>query len=715
MAELITPEAAARRVAELSAQIRRHNRLYYTDDRPEISDQQYDALLAELADLEARFPRLALADSPTRQVGAPPQTSFAQVTHFRPMQSLESKADPAFLDDFLRRLAEAGYDGDLLLQPKIDGLSVELVYQQGLFSLGSTRGDGQVGEDITPNLRTIAAIPGLLEGAPAGPLVVRGEVYMDRAGFEALNRGLLERGEEPFANPRNAAAGSLRQLDPGVTATRPLSFFVFELVNAPELGITSDHEALARLAAWGFAVGDDHRHRGRGRDFLAGLHAAYQERRDRLDFEIDGVVVKVDDLMARQRLGERARSPRWAMAWKFPPRQEVTTLRGIVAQVGRTGKITPVALLDPVDVGGVTVSRATLHNYEEIKKLQVRIGDKVRVERAGDVIPRVAAVLEGPVEVPENCPSCGTKLERAKNVSMASTFRKVKVIVDGQERTYYEQKEREKEEEGADLVCPNKLSCPAQIGAAFAHYAGRAAMDIESLGRERIADLNARGLITFTSLYGELQERAEEIASLKGWGKKSVATLLNEIEKTKGKPLDRFIYSLGIPSIGEVTARDLAQRFNSIEELAEADELALRKIPSVKAAKARSIRAFFNLPQNRARALETAAKVRPTPLGRQTAPQGPLAGKHVVLTGTLSTLSRTEAKALATKFGASVSESVTKNTDFVVAGLNPGSKADKARGLGVPIISEEEFLRLAAGGPASPPEAPPGPLFQRGE
>ncbi|MBI4799147.1 MAG: NAD-dependent DNA ligase LigA [Desulfarculus sp.] len=683
------PEAAARRVAQLSAEIRRHNQLYYTLSRPEISDAQYDALLAELMDLEARFPELALADSPSRQVGAPPQTSFAQVAHHRPMRSLESKADPALADDFLRRLAEAGYGGDLLLQPKIDGLSVELVYEHGLLRLGSTRGDGLVGEDITPNLRTIAAIPGHLEGAPAGPVVVRGEVYMDRAGFEALNRGLLEKGEEPFANPRNAAAGSLRQLDPRVTATRPLSFFVFELVNAQDLGLMSDHEALTRLAQWGFSVGGDHLHRGRGRDFLAGLHAAYQERRDSLAFEIDGVVVKVDDLVARQRLGERSRSPRWAVAWKFPPRQEVTTLRGIVAQVGRTGKITPVALLDPVDVGGVTVSRATLHNFGEVARLDARVGDVVRVERAGDVIPRVAQVerpaqprqaLLGP---PERCPVCAAPVVA----------------------------------EGAYHRCANSIGCPAQIKGALKHYASRAAMDIEGLGDRRIDQLLAQGLLSdLPSLY-RLHEHRGVLEALEGWGELSAGNVLKSIEASKGKPLARFLFALGIPNVGQATARDLAARFAGLEEIAQAGPEELASVSGVGPVVAASIRAFFERPQTLAASRELARVVdpRPTP-GAGTAAGGPLAGQTLVFTGSLQSLSRPEAEEITRRLGGQASGSVSKKTSLVVAGDNPGSKADKARGLGVRVISETEFLELAAGRARPDPAAgTQASLFERGE
>jgi DNA ligase (NAD+) len=685
----LSAQAAAQRVAELSAEIRRHNLLYYTHNQPQISDAQYDALLAELTDLEARFPQLALADSPTRQVGAPPQTSFAQVTHWRPMQSLESKADAALVDDFLRRLDQAGYTGELLLQPKIDGLSVELVYEHGLLRLGSTRGDGVTGEDITPNLRTIAAIPGLLSGAPLGQVVVRGEVYMDRAGFGQLNRGLLEKDLEPFANPRNAAAGSLRQLDPRVTATRPLNFFAFELVNARELGLVSDHQALASLGQWGFAVGEDHLHRGRGRDFLAGLHARYQESRDSLAFEIDGVVVKVDDLAARLDLGERSRSPRWAMAWKFPPRQEITTLRGVVAQVGRTGKITPVALLDPVDVGGVTVSRATLHNYGEVARLDAREGDLVRVERAGDVIPRVAAVAHPheprqPLPAPpQRCPVCAAPVVA----------------------------------EGAYHRCANSIACPAQIKGALKHYTGRLAMDIEGLGEKRIEQLLTLGLLPdLPSLY-RLGERREELEALEGWGQLSADNVLQSIEASKGKPLSRFLLALGIPNVGEATARDLAQNFAGFEQLIQASPQELAQVNGVGPVVAASIRAFFERPETLAASRELARQVNPAPLpGAGVAHGGALAGKTLVFTGSLTRLTRPQAEELARGLGGKAAASVSKKTDYVVAGENAGSKADKARALGVRIISEDEFLEMARG--QAPPDPAGGPaqpsLFDSG-
>ncbi|MFZ5585731.1 MAG: NAD-dependent DNA ligase LigA [Thermodesulfobacteriota bacterium] len=680
---------AARRVAELSAEIRRHDRLYYTQDRPEISDAAYDALLAELQDLEARYPDLLRPDSPTQRVGAAPRTSFAPVTHHRPMLSLESKADPALAQDFLRRLEQAGAAGALLLaQPKIDGLSVELVYESGLFKLGSTRGDGVAGEDITPNLRTVADIPAHLDAAPA-LVVVRGEVYMDRAGFDELNRGLVERGQEPFANPRNAAAGSLRQLDPHVTAGRPLKFFPFELVNAADLGLASDSESLTRLGRWGFPVGADHLHQGRDLAWMAAVHADYLARRDELPFEIDGLVVKVDDLALRETLGARSRTPRWAIAWKFPPRQEITTVRGIAVQVGRTGKLTPVALLDPVDVGGVTVSRATLHNFEQLARLDVRVGDRVRVERAGDVIPKVVEV-ERPgqprrelLAAPASCPVCATAIVQ----------------------------------EGANHRCQNRLGCPAQVKGALEHYASRAAMDIEGLGEKRIDQLRQAGLLDdLPSLYG-LAEHQAELETLEGWGELSAANLLRNIAASRGKPLARFVYALGIPNVGEATARDLANHFGTFEAILNASPAELATVDGVGPVVAQSIREFFDRPETLATAQRLAELTAPEPAPASARPrQGPLQGLSVVLTGALKSLSRPEAEELVRIAGGKASSSVSKKTGLVVAGADPGAKADKARALGVEIIDEAEFLRrvAGAGGEAASLADPPkgqGSLF----
>ena len=779
--ELSRAEASAR-IAELSAELRRLNVLYYNQGVSEVADAVYDQMLAELQELERRFPELALPDSPTQSVGAPLQSTFAPVTHFRPMLSLESKVDFSVVADLFKRLEQAGRaDAELLAQPKIDGLSVELVYRQGLFRVGSTRGDGVTGEDITPNLRTIADIP---EHLPNGPerVVVRGEVYMDREGFVELNRTLVERGGEGFANPRNAAAGSLRQLDPTVTATRPLKFFPFELSNADELGLASDRRALELLEGWGFPPHRQHQHFGRGGGFVRQVHAQYQARRDELPFEIDGVVIKVNDLALREALGARSRTPRWAVAWKFPPRQELTTVKGIAVQVGRTGKLTPVALLMPVDVGGVTVSRATLHNFDIVKKLNVRVGDEVRVERAGDVIPKVVKVVkEGnprgeEILPPAKCPVCKGEVVRPL------------VKRDG------------KFQPGANHYCANHLGCAAQLEGALQHYVSRRAMNIEGLGKKRIVELRSLGLLPdIPSLY-QLKNHRELLENLKGWGKVSVNNLLEQIEASRGKPLEKFLFALGIPNLGESTARELARHFGSLERLMEAaqeehkrqkiagleinhkaiakhiidffrhsnfpnkpnqvgtnslkkvllqipqvgekralellekyssldeiiaaaeaqiakDKIAgLAEVPDIGPIVAQSIADFFTQPETKRVALALAAEVRPAPVeDAGQARELPWAGLSVVFTGALEGLSRERAAEMVRSLGGRVSSSVSKNTGLVVVGADPGSKADKARELGVEMIGLEEFRRRVESAAGQAAEASPGPLFQAQE
>ncbi len=710
----ISEPEAAKRIDELCREIRRHNRLYYLEDRPEIADAAYDQLLAELEELERAFPHLKAPDSPTQSVGAPVQTSFEPVEHFRPMLSLESKVDPAVVHDFLRRLQEAGAAGALLLaQPKIDGLSVELDYRGGLFYQGSTRGDGTVGEDITPNLRTVAEIPSRLQGRHLERLVVRGEVFMDRQGFLELNKSLVQRGQDPFANPRNAAAGSLRQLDPNVTAQRPLSFFPFEVSNAAELGLATDSEALELLAQAGFPVRREHLHFGSDLAFLEEVHARYHRLRDELPFEIDGVVIKVDDLALREKLGARSRTPRWAVAWKFPPRQERTRVRDIIAQVGRTGKVTPVALLDPVDVGGVTVSRATLHNYNEVLRLGVRVGDTVRVERAGDVIPRVAEVVPGPTLPPETCPSCGARLTRTRKTEEVLQ-QKTDTIFGVMVRTRVEGRERAGkkagagpgrdagvrvffEREGADHICPNHFACPAQVLASITHFASRGAMDIEGLGPSRVQELMDLGFITDVVSIYSLKDKQDQIAALKGWGELSARNLIQAIEATRGKPFDRFIYALGIPGVGEATARLLAVEFPTLDQLAQARQKDLEKLEGLGPEVANKLVDFFAEPKNRGAAAALYRLIRPVAVSSP-AGQGPLAGKTVVFTGKLSRFeNRDQAEALVRSLGGKATGSVSQSTDLVVAGPGAGSKLDKARKLGVEVIDEEEFLKRVQG------------------
>ena len=537
----------------------------------------------------------------------------------------------------------------------------------GLLRTGSTRGDGTTGEDITPNLRTIEDIPARLKGRAPESVVVRGEVYMDLDGFVQLNRSLVQKGQDGFANPRNAAAGSLRQLDPTVTAGRPLKFFPFELTNAAQLGMEADSQALSALALWGFPVASEHTGQGTGWDFVQEVHERYQDGRDDLPFEIDGVVYKVDDLALRQRLGARSRNPRWAFAWKFPPRQEFTRVRDIIVQVGRTGKLTPVALLEPVDVSGVTVSRATLHNFGEVGRLDVRVGDEVRVERAGDVIPKVVEVSEKgdprgeAFSAPASCPVCGSLVVR----------------------------------EGALHLCPNTIGCPAQIQAAIRHFAGREAMDVEGLGPKRVAQLMEEGLLSdLPSLY-RLAENREKLESLKGWDELSAQNLLNAIEKSRGRPLTRFLFALGIPTVGQATARDIAARFKTFEAVAAAGEQELSLVPGVGPVVAKKLQEFFSRSETMAAARRLFEEVRPAPV--EGAPPDdsalPLDGKSVVFTGSLVNLTRSQAEELARKMGGRAVKSVSSATDLVVVGADPGSKADKARQLGVTVIGEDEFLR----------------------
>lgn len=702
MAEKAT-QTPAQRAAWLARELREHNRLYYQDNRPSVSDAVYDGLLAELRALEEKHPELRTPDSPTQTVGAPATTSFAPVTHVKPMLSLDSSAERSAVEIFLRRLEriDAGEAG-LLVQPKMDGLSVELDYRGGLLHTGATRGDGVTGEDITPNLRTIAEVPQALAGEAPERVVVRGEVFMAAQGFIALNRRLLEQGGEPFANPRNAAAGSLRQQDPTVTATRPLSFFAFELVNADELNVDSDSAAHELLAGWGFAPRPEHWHAGSGLEFIEAKHAEYMAAREGLPFEIDGVVIKLDRHDLRRQLPSQARYPLWAMAWKFPPRQEETTLRDIVVQVGRTGKLTPVALLDPVDVGGVTVSRATLHNFDEVKRLGVRVGDKVRIERAGDVIPRVVEVRENLPRIPEVCPSCGTPVRRAHNIKTADTYRKKKGLFEKQGDTFapveevYSKLERTVAEDGVDYLCPNALGCPAQVERSLVHFASRGAMDIEGLGPERVRQLRDNGLIQgIASLYS-LEGARDRLAALDKWGEQSADNLIRSIEASKGKGLDRFYYALGIPSIGEVSARALAERFPSVEGLAAADKAKLAKVPGLNSAQQLSLLEFLaqNTNLKQMRALATCVGPGPVERGGDSLP---LAGKSVVLTGSFDSMTRQEATALIRRLGGRPVGSVSKNTSLVIAAQDRGqTKLKRAKALGITIRDEKYLKTLAA-------------------
>ncbi len=661
---------AAKRAAQLREEINYHNYRYYVLDSPVISDAQYDKLLRELQDLEAKYPELIAPDSPTQRVGAKPSAAFGQVRHRLPMTSMDNAFSEQEARDWDRRCRE-GLERDKLTytaEPKFDGTSVSLRYEDGVLVQAGTRGDGTTGEDITANVRTIRTVPLHLQGKGWPRVIeVRGEVVIPKKDFERLNAEQLKRGEKVFANPRNAAAGSLRQLDPKVTAARPLAFFPWGLgeVSAPVGKRYS--EVVTRLKGWGFRVSEYFRVAHGIEECLA----FYQEmltRRDRLPFEIDGVVYKVDDLAARDVLGFTARAPRWAIAHKLPAQEETTVVEDIIASVGRTGVITPVAVLRAVPVGGVTVTHATLHNEDELHRKDVRIGDTVIVRRAGDVIPEVVGVVKDKRprgtrvwHMPTTCPVCGSAVRR--------------------------------EEGEAAHRCMGGLYCAAQRMGAILHFASRQAMDIQGLGEKLVEQLVEKGLVrTVADLY---RLDRDTLAKLERMGEKSAQNLLDQIERSKNTTLARFLNALGIPQVGEATAELLASHFGTLEALMDADRDTLESVPGIGPAMADDIHAFFRQKHNREviAALRKAGVRWPAATAKPSGAQ-PLAGKTFVLTGGLAAMSRDEAKRRLKSLGAKVSESVSKKTDYVVVGVDPGSKADKARELGIKMIDEREFLKL---------------------
>lgn len=661
-------EQAARRHQELSAELHRHGRLYHSFDRPEISDADYDRLFRELLELEQAFPQLATADSPSQRVGAPPLEKFPSVRHGLPMLSLENAANDEEIGEFEARIQRFLGQSDALeyvCEPKLDGVAVELVYQAGRLSVGSTRGDGQTGEQITENLRTIAAIPLLLQEPCPELLEVRGEVYMDLAAFQALNREREEEGLPVFANPRNAAAGSLRQLDSTITARRPLQFFAYGIGRISTPLPDSHRQLLEQLRQWGLRVNLEETRLAANLSELLAIFQDLQQRRDQLPYEIDGMVVKVNSLALQSELGTKTRTPRWAVACKFPPRQATTRVEDIVLQVGRTGAITPVAQLRPVEVSGVTVSRASLHNWDEIARLDVRIGDTVVVERAGDVIPDVVRVLkdqrsgqERTVPLPETCPACGGPV----------------VKLDGE-------------------VVPRcqELSCPARLRESLKHFVARRAMDIDGLGERTLEVLLEKDLIrSVADLYSL---RREDLLACPRQGEKSVDKLLKAIAGSKSRPLNRLLFALGIRHVGEHLAKVLADQFGSLEALAAADRDALLAIHEVGPQVADSVLDFFRKARNRAilDELEQSGVIPQSAVSRNA---GPWSGRSFVFTGSLERLTRGQAQELVEKFGGRAAGSVSKKTDYVIAGADAGSKLDKARQLNLTILSEEDFLRM---------------------
>ena len=690
--EALTEEEARDELAWLAEEIGRHDRLYYADAAPEISDAEYDALRLRNTAIEARFPELIRADSPSRRVGAAPATGFAKVTHSRPMLSLENAFEDtdvreffAGIRNFFRRTATQALVAEdvieIMAEPKIDGLSIGLTYRHGRLVQGATRGDGVTGENVTPNLRTLATIPGALAGAEWPELIeIRGEVYMERTGFFALNEERATAGEPVFANPRNAAAGSLRQLDSTITARRPLKFFAYAWGEAAASFARTHDEALARFRGWGFTVNPRSR-LCHGVDHALAFYSEIAAERAELPYDIDGVVYKVNDLALQERLGMVSRAPRWAVAQKFPAQQAQTVLRDISIQVGRQGSLTPVAMLEPITVGGVVVQRATLHNEDEIARKDVRIGDTVVVQRAGDVIPQIVSVVldrrpkdAEPYEFPDHCPICGSLAVREP----------------GQ----------------VARRCTGGLICAAQAVERLRHFVSRDCFDVEGLGEKHITAFWQDGLIRQPGDIFRLDPVV--IAQREGWGELSARNLMAAIDERRRIAFDRFINALGIRQVGQATARLLARHYRSLaawrHEMGAAQDPAndaragLIDIHGIGEEMAADIIGFFAEPHNQAVLDDLSREVSvldwEAPAQRAASP---LAGKTIVFTGSLESMSRSEAKARAEVLGANVTSSVSAKTDYVVAGADPGSKATKAAALGVKLLDEADWLSLAAG------------------
>jgi DNA ligase (NAD+) len=663
---------AKRRIEELKKEIDRHDRLYYVENSPAISDASYDKLRSELEGLEQSFPALATDDSPTRRVGAPPRSSLPPAEHLMPMLSLDSTTNPDEARAFDERMRKALERERIsyTAEPKFDGVSLELVYENGILARAATRGDGTTGEDVTPNARTIRSVPLRLAGEDTpSSMSVRGEALLPLEGFSELNRRMTELGQPGFANPRNAAAGAIRQLDSRITASRPLTFFAYEIMMIAGTSSPSSHsDELDALARMGFAV-DGQWKRCDGIEEAIEYHAALAGKRDDLPFEIDGVVIEIDSKRERAVVGARSRSPRWAMALKFEPRREITEIEDIAVGVGRTGKLTPVALLRPVDVGGVTVSRATLHNAGEVARKDVRAGDTVRIERAGDVIPAVVDRIEiegskrgAPFIMPSRCPICRSPVEA----------------------------------EGANHYCTGGLSCPAQLKRGIMHFASRGGFDIEGLGDKTVETMVDLGMLSSVADLFRLDR--DRLLELEGFADKSADNLIEAIELAKEIPLPRFIYALGIRNVGEHVAGLLAMHFGSLEAVSAASLGDLTDIHEIGPEVASSVTSFFAGAGNRKTVSELISLGVSPQRPESTAADLPLSGKTFVFTGALEGMTRNEAKRTVQELGGRVSSSVSAKTDFVVAGTDPGSKYEKAVRLGLTVLSMEEFVALVSKG-----------------
>lgn len=674
-------EAALERIRELRNQIEYHNRLYYQLDTPEISDAEYDRLLNELVDLEKRWADYVdISDSPTQRIGAPPLEKFNSVTHLTPMLSLSnafSEEEIIEFDNRIKRLLGNNAGSiDFVTEPKIDGVAINLIYENGVLTAGSTRGDGFVGEEVTQNLKTIRTIPlRMKKGSIPTPrlIEIRGEVYIKIENFKRLNKRREDRGEPLFANPRNAAAGSLRQLDSRITQRRPLDIYCYSVGRSEGVSFETHWEILRALRQWGFRTNENIRH---APDVQACVdyYSYIMEKRLTLPYEIDGVVIKVNSIDIQNRLGSISRSPRWALACKFPATQETTVVKKIEVSVGRTGALTPIAYLEPVRVGGVIVSRASLHNIDEIRKKDVREGDTVIVQRAGDVIPEIVKVIETKrphgareFEMPETCPVCGSKVVRLEG---ESAFRCI------------------------------DIACPAQIKENIRHFASRGALDIEGLGEKLTSALVDNNLIKDPADLFYLKK--EDLKSMERMAEKSASNIMAAIENSKKPSLEKFIYALGIRHVGEHVARLLVKNFGSLDAMMSASEEELGNVEGIGPIIARSIRQFFREPRNQ-EVIEKLRKAGVRPIGKEpvkgaAVEESVLQGKKFVFTGRLETLKREQAKEIVESLGGEFADSVTKKTDYVVAGEEAGSKLEKARNLGIPVLTEKEFLEMAGQG-----------------
>ena len=675
-ADVLSEAEAADRLMRLAREIARHDKLYHDQDAPEISDSGYDALVRENRELEARFPHLVRTDSPSKRLGAAPTTGLAKVAHERPMLSLDNAFSDDEVKEFVARVRRflalpACEAVALTAEPKIDGLSCSLRYGQGQLVLAATRGDGTIGEDVTANVRTIGDIPQSIKAAP-NLLEVRGEIYMSKADFEALNERQKTAGGKIFANPRNAAAGSLRQKDPGITAARPLRFLAHGWGEISEPLAANQILAMKRIESFGIPVSDLLK-RCETLEEALNHYRAIERVRAELPFDIDGVVYKVDRLDWQERLGQVGRAPRWAIAHKFPAEKAETTLEAIDIQVGRTGKLTPVGRLKPVGVGGVIVANVTLHNRDEIARLGLRIGDRVRIQRAGDVIPQVVENLSRnetrpPYVFPDHCPECGS--------------------------------EAVSEEGEVDVRCTGGLICPAQRFERLRHFVSRGALDIEGLGEKSIAEFIELGWLHSPADIFRLHRRRLELLGREGWKEKSVDNLFGAIEAKREPDGARFLFGLGVRHVGIVTARDLLKCFGTAQELrrvalSEGGEAELSSVQGVGPVVAEALVDFFHEPHNQQALDDLLSEVSPRPFV-SASKQTEWSGKTIVFTGSLETMSRDEAKAQAERLGARAAGSVSAKTDLVVAGLAAGSKLKKAEELGIRVINEEEWARIVA-------------------